>query len=301
MMIFIRKVLSYIIRHCLTFLPEKSYLNILYFIEVGEFLHIKEPRTFTEKIQWLKIYDFKPEYTKLVDKLTVKEYVSAIIGTEYIIPTIGVWNNVSDINWDSLPEQFVLKTTHGGGGYGVVICNNKATFDKEKAIKKLTLSMKTNAGHSYREKPYLAVPRRIIAEKYMAEKDAEGKLINKDLSDYKFFCFNGEPKYCQVIRDRHTKETIDFYDMDWNHAPFIGLNFMAKNGMKPVSRPIHLEIMKNICRKLSKDMKFVRIDLYVINEQVYFGEITLYPASGFGNFSPKGWNEKLGKLIKINI
>lgn len=288
-----------IIRHLLFFLPDKQFLSLRYRILMGKWIDWKNPKTFTEKIQWLKIYDFKPEYTQLVDKLAVKDYVASRIGNEYIIPTLGVWDKVSDIDWDSLPDQFVLKTTHGGGSCGVVICTDKTTFDKEKAIKKLSLSMKANAGNSYREKPYLEVPRRIIAEKYMAEKNIEGKPTNKDLSDYKFFCFNGEPEYCQVIRDRNTTETIDFYDMDWNHVPFVGLNPMAKNGLTPVAKPIHLDEMKDICRKLSKDMKFARIDLYIINDREYFGEITLYPASGFGEFSPDKWDITLGKLIQL--
>ena len=134
----------------------------------------------------------------------------------------------------------------------------------------------------------------------MAERKAKGNAKISDLPDYKFFCFNGEPYYCQVIRDRHTKETIDFYDMEWNHMPFVGLNPVAKNGVEPVAKPVHLEQMKYICRKLSKDIKFSRIDLYVIDDKEYFGEITFYPAAGLGEFTPTYWNERLGDLINLD-
>ena len=288
-----------IVKNFLSWLPDKQYLSLRYRCQMGHWINWNNPKTFTEKLQWLKVYDYKPEYTKMVDKLAAKDYVASRIGEEYIIPTLGVWDRVEDIDWDSLPDQFVLKTTHGGGGCGVVVCSDKTHFDKVKAIKKLQISMHSNAGKTYREKPYLNVPRKIIAEKFMAERKAKENAKISDLPDYKFFCFNGEPYYCQVIRDRHTKETIDFYDMEWNHMPFVGLNPVARNGAEPVVKPLHLEVMKDICRKLSKDMKFARIDLYVIDDKIYFGEITLYPASGIGIFYPNKWNIELGNLISL--
>lgn len=289
-----------IVKNFLFFLPDKVYLSLRYRCLMGHWINWKHPKTFSEKLQWLKVYGFKAEYTRLVDKLAVKDYVASKIGKEYIIPTLGVWDKVEDIDWDALPNQFVLKTTHGGGGCGVVICSDKANFDREKAIRKLEKSMRTNAGQTYREKPYLKVPRKIIAEKFISEQNELDKPIKKDLTDYKFYCFEGEPMYCQVIRDRSTKETIDFYDMDWNHMPFAGLNPVAKNGTSPVAKPIHLADMITICRSLSKDMKFSRIDLYVVNDKEYFGEITLYPAARFGMFTPNEWNERLGDLVRLD-
>lgn len=288
------------VKHLGFLFSDKLYLSLRYRCMMGHWIDWKNPRTFTEKLQWLKLYDYQPKYTQMVDKLAVKDYVSSLIGKEYIIPTLCVWNRVEDIDWESLPNQFVLKTTHGGGSCGVVICSDKTKLDKKKAIKKLSKSMRTNAGHTYRERPYLNVPRKIMAEKFMEKRRIEGKL-ETDLPDYKFFCFNGEPKYCQVIRDRSTKETIDFYDMGWNLMPFVGLNPVAKNGLNPVAKPLHLANMIEICRKLSEHMRFVRIDLYVIDEKEYFGEITLYPAAGFGEFAPNEWNEHLGELIKLDI
>ena len=283
-------------------IPDKLYLSLRYRCIMGSWINWKNPHTFTEKLQWLKLYNRKPEYTTMVDKYAVKEYVAKKIGEEYIIPTLGVWDKPEDIDWDSLPNQFVLKTTHGGGGGGVVICKDKTTFDRASAIAKLKESMASDIYSGLREWPYKNVPKRIIAEKFMAPEKSPAP---KDLPDYKYFCFNGEPKYCQVIRDRHTKETIDFYDMEWNHQEFVGLlppsNIAdaISNGLTPVARPKNLEEMKEICRKLSKDIPFVRVDLYVIDDKNYFGELTLYPASGMGVFTPEEWNDKLGDLLTL--
>lgn len=277
--------------------PDKLYLQLRFFFEKGRILNFKTPRTFCEKMQWLKLYNRNPEYTKMVDKYAVKEYVADKIGEGYIIPTLGVWNSIDEIEWDILPNQFVLKTTHGGGGGGVVICKDMTIFDKLDACRKLRSSLSKNGYVTQREWPYKNVPKRIIAEKYMTESHPQQE--DGDLADYKFYCFNGEPTYCQVIRDRRTKETIDFYDMEWNHMPFVGLNPIVGNGDSPVARPANLDIMIEICRKLSKSIPFVRIDLYYINGKIYFGEITFFPATGLGKFEPEEWDEKLGDLIKL--
>lgn len=275
---------------------DEFYLRMLYVFEMHRILHLKHPRTFNEKIQWLKLYNRKPEFTKMVDKYAVKEYVANLIGSEYIIPTLGVWESFDEIDFDKLPNQFVLKTTHGGGGMAVVICRDKKTFNKDKARRILEKSLKSDIYRLFREWPYKDVPRRIIAEKFMTSQSANAP---KDLPDYKFFCFDGEPKYCQVIRDRHSLETIDFYDMEWKHQDFVGLNVLARNGMERVECPKQLGVMQEICRKLSKGMPFVRVDLYVIDGNEYFGELTFYPASGFGSFTPDEWNLRLGELLKL--
>ena len=291
-----------IISNFFRWLPDATYLKMLYRFRMGHRLDLKNPQTFTEKLQWLKLYNRKPEYTTMVDKYAVKQYVANIIGEEHIIPTLGVWDRPEDIDWDSLPNQFVLKTIHGGGGGGVVICKDKTTFDKASAIAKLKESMASEIYSGLREWPYKNVPKRIIAEKFMAP---EKSPAHQDLTDYKFFCFNGEPKYCQVIRDRHTKETIDFYDMEWKHQEFVGLLPQSNiadsisNGLTSVARPKNLDEMKEICRKLSKEIPFVRVDLYVIDDKNYFGELTLYPASGMGVFTPEEWNDKLGDLLTL--
>lgn len=287
-----------IIQNFFGWLPDKTYLQLLYRFKMGHRLDLNHPKTFTEKIQWLKLYNRRPEYTLMVDKYAVKKYVADIIGEKYIIPTLGVWDKPEDIDWDALPNEFVLKTTHGGGSGGVVICKDKKTFDRNKAILTLRDSMNGDIYRSLREWPYKDVKKRVLAEKYMAPKDMVNNPIY-DLSDYKFFCFNGEPKYCQVICDRHSKESIDFYDMNWRHQEFVGLNPIASNGINPVPRPLLLDDMICICHKLSENMKFVRIDMYVIDNRIYFGEITFYPASGMGLFNPDKWNEELGNLISL--
>lgn len=280
-------------------LPDKLYLSLRYKIKMGTWINWKNPETFTEKIQWLKIYDYKQEYTHLVDKLEVKKIVADLIGDRYIIPTLHVWDNIEDIDWNALPDQFVLKTSHGGGGCGVIVCENKDTINKEKALSFLRSSMNGIVGKEFRERPYYNVPRKIFAEKFVTEGSLDNNQYNV-LTDFKFYCFNGEPVYCQVIRDRNANEKIDFYDMQWNHMPFVGLNPMASFGLISVPKPDKLNIIISICRKLSKDLKFSRIDFYIINGEVYFGEITFYPAGGFGAFSPMEWNKKLGIMIDLN-
>lgn len=273
--------------------PDRLWLKLLYRIKNGYWMDFDNPKTFNEKLQWLKVYGFRSEYTQMVDKYAAKDYVASRIGSQYIIPTLGVWDNPEDIDWSTLPEKFVLKLTTGGGSTTVWIVKDKASFDCEDWVKMLRKRFpKLGQPHkrhisAFREHPYDDVPTRIIAEELLV--DQSGK--TSELSDYKFYCFNGEPVYCQVIRDRSTKETIDFYDMDWNHMPFVGLN--------PVARPGNLEDMIRVCRVLAKDIPFARIDLYEVNGKEYFGEITFYPAGGFGTFDPAEWNMKLGDLLSL--
>ena len=279
--------------------PDKLYLTLLFRFKMGYWINWKNPKTFSEKLQWLKLYDRKPEYTTMVDKYAVKDYVGKIIGKEYIIPTIGVWDSPEDIDWNSLPQKFVLKTTHGGGNAGVIICKDKSTIDVKTIKKQLSKAMRQNIYMESREWPYKNVDKRIIAETFIEV--PYSVIDNTDLPDYKFYCFNGKPVYCQVIRDRRSKETIDFYDMEWNHMPFVGLNPIANIGLHPVLKPTCLCDMIEVSRKLSKGIPFSRIDLYVIGDKIFFGEITFFPFSGMGGFSPIEWNEKLGSLIKLSF
>lgn len=273
---------------------DANYLKVRFRLLMGKKLDLKNPRTFSEKIQWLKLYDRNPEYTKMVDKYAVKEYVSKIIGTEYIIPTFGVWDKPEDIDWGSLPNQFVLKTTHGGGSNGVVICKDKSLFNCQEAIEKL----KRNMFSDWRiemEWPYKNVPRRIIAEEYITP--ANGV---KDLPDFKWYCFNGVPKYCQVIQDRSSKETIDFFDTEWKHQDFIGFNPQARNAIYEPKRPKNLNTQIKIAQLLSAKIPFARVDLYEVEDKVLFGEITFYPLSGMGTIKPCEYEYELGKMININ-
>ena len=266
---------------------------------MGKWIDWKNPKTFTEKIQWLKINDFKPLYTRLVDKLAVKDYVAACIGDEFIIPTLGTWNRVKDIDWDSLPEQFVLKTTHGGGGCGIVICYDKATFDRNKAIRKLEISMRSNSGVIYREKPYLNVPRRIIAEKFMVGSKVDHSSKKSDLHDYKFFCFNGKVRFFKIDFGRFTEHHANYYSLKGELLPF------GEKGIEPdlthiEIMPHNLNDMISIAERLSDGFKFLRVDLYNVENKIYFGELTFYPAAGFGPLVPDEWDRKLGDLLILN-
>ena len=273
--------------------PDRLFLQILFFFKNGTKLDLKSPKLFSEKIQWLKLYNRNPLYTILVDKYAVKDYVAKIIGEEHVVPTLGVWNDVRDIDFEFLPSQFVLKTTNGGGG-DVVICKDKEHFDKKKALEHLGRGLKKSIYKRAREWPYKNVQPRVIAEKYLENESGE-------LIDYKFFCFSGKPQYCQVIRNRYTKETIDFYDMNWRHMPFVGLNPSVENGLTPVEKPLCLYEMIDACEKLSNRMPFVRVDFYVVKGKLFFGEMTFYPNSGFGKFRPLEWNSIIGNMIDLNM
>ena len=247
-------------------------------------------------MQWLKLYNRKQEYTTMVDKYAVKEYVANIIGGNYIIPTLGVWDRPKDIDWDSLPDKFVLKTTHGGGGSGVVICKDKTTFDKVDAIVKLKRSLSQCGYRTLREWPYKNVDRKIIAEVLLEESNPIKK--NTDLPDYKFFCFNGKPEFCQVISGRNNSMCVDFYYMAWEHQRFHepkDYPFSEKKHNKPSC----FEEMSRLASTLSKGISFLRVDFYELENKVYFGELTFFPTSGFGGFNPKEWDCKFGEMVKL--
>lgn len=256
-------------------------------------LNLDNPITYNEKLQWLKLYDQNPKYTKLVDKYEVKSIVSEIIGKEHIIPTLGVWDKFEDINFNKLPQQFVLKCTHDSGG--LVICRDKSKLDIKKAKRKIEKCLKNNYYIQNREWPYKNVKPRIIAEEYMSDESGE------DLKDYKFFCFMGKAKAMFIASDRNnsTEETkFDFYDMDFNHLPFINGH---PNSKQDIKRPNSLNLMKELAEQLTIELPQARVDFYDINGNVYFGEITFFHWSGFKKFEPKEWDRKFGEWIKLPI
>lgn len=276
------------------------YLKILYFFEMrGKKLHLKNPKSFNEKLQWLKIYDYKPEYSTLVDKLAVKSYVESCIGNKHIIPTLAVWDSVEEIDWDSLPNQFVLKTTHGGGGCGVIVCTDKTNFDRIKAINKLKRSLRTNIGQTYREKPYLNVPRKIIAEKYIAEHIINNSGAKVDLQDYKFFCFNGKVKFFKIDFGRFVEHHANYYSPNGDLLPF-GEVVCKPDPNHVENMPTNLSEMIRLAETLSANYKFLRVDLYNVNGKIYFGELTFYPAAGMRAFIPKEWDEKIGDFLTLS-
>lgn len=263
----------------------------MYRLQMGYWMDFDNPRTFQERLQWLKINSRKESYSQMVDKFAAKEYVAQLIGAEYIIPTLAVYNDVDEIDFSLLPDQFVLKTTHDS--QSAIICVDKATFDKEKALKRLKKKLKTQYYWLSREYPYKSVQPRIIAEKYM------GELGAVDMVDYKFFCFNGEPKYCQVIKDRSIAETIDFFDGEWQHQEFYGLTPGVKQSLNPILMPVNYDKMLKIAAVLSKNIPFLRVDLYNVGGKIYFGEMTFFPNGGFGTFTPEKWNDIMGEMIEL--
>lgn len=270
--------------------PDRLFLKIVYRHSMGTELNLDQPRTFSEKLQWLKLHDRNPEYTRMVDKYEAKKYVAGIIGEEYIIPTLAVYNSTAEIDLNALPDKFVLKCTHDSGS--IAICKDKKTFKKNEAFAMLERGLKKNYFWENREWPYKNVKPRIIAEAYLEDKDTP------ELRDYKFFSFGGEVKYCQVISGRNSTMCIDFFDRDWNHQPFHEPhNYPFAKSM--IERPNQLERMWHAATLLSKDKPFSRIDFYEIGDCVYFGEITFFPTSGFGGFAPQEWDYKFGQWLKL--
>lgn len=254
---------------------------------MGYKLNLYNPQTFSEKLQWLKLYDHNPLYTTLVDKNAVKEYVAGIIGEEYIIPTLGVWEHFDDINFDELPNRFVLKCTHDSGS--VTVCADKHTFDKEKAKIKLEKALKRNYYYHGREWPYKNVKPQIMAEEYLQN--------NGDpLPDYKFFCFNGVPEIMYISRDADENPRTDFFNMEFVHLP---IKMRDQNADTAPSKPAGFEKMKQLAETLSEGLKHVRIDFFEADGHIYFGEYTLYHCGGFCNVQPEKWNIYLGDRINL--
>lgn len=270
---------------------DETYLKKLFRLSMGKELDLENPKTYSEKLQWLKLYDRKELYTRLVDKAEVKEYVAQKLGEEYIIPTLGVWDRFSDIDFSSLPEQFVLKCTHDSGG--LVICRDKEKVDWKKAGKRLEKCRKTNYYYSKREWPYKDVKPRILAEEYMVDESGT------ELKDYKFFCFDGVPKVMFIASDRanpNEETKFDFFDMDFQHLPFTNGHPNAKI---PPKKPQSFEKMKELAARLSEGIPQVRVDFYDINGKIYFGEMTFFHWSGLMPFKPESWDEKMGDWIKL--
>ena len=269
---------------------DEQYLKILFKIRIGQELNLNNPQAFNEKLQWLKLHDRRPEYTMMVDKYAVKKYVSEKIGEQYIIPTLGVWDKFDDIDFDQLPDRFVLKCTHDSGG--LVICRDKANFNIRDTRKKINRCLKQNYFWGCREWPYKNVKPRIIAEKYMEDE------ILSELRDYKFFCFDGKPMLLFIASDRHKNcETkFDFFDIDFNYLNITNGHPNSKNHPK---KPLNFNLMVELSKKLSKNIPHVRVDFYEINGNVYFGELTFYHWSGLVKFNPSEWDLKLGKMLKL--
>ena len=271
-------------------MQHEQFLERSYRIHMGKELNLQNPVDYTEKLQWLKLYDHRPEYTVMVDKYAVKEYVSGKIGREYVIPLLGVWERAEDIDFDALPERFVLKTTHDSGSY--VVCKDKSKLDISGARKRMAKFLKRKYYDCNREWPYKNVPPRIIAEAYM-EDSKYG-----ELRDYKFFTFGGQPKVLYIAQGRGaTGETVaDFFDMDFNHLPFTIDHDMAT---VPPEKPENFELMKELAAKLSEGTPQLRVDFYEVDGKVYFGEMTFFHCSGMAGFHPEEWDRTFGDWVVL--
>lgn len=251
----------------------------------------ENPKTFTEKIQWMKLYDSTPIKTRLADKYLVRQWVAEKIGAEYLIPLLGVWDNFDDIDFDLLPNQFVLKTNHGSAMN--IIVRDKNSFDKENAREKINAWLNWDFGTFLYELHYNNIKKKIIAEKFLTD----GK--NFDLTDYKFMCFNGKPTYCLFYSDRSTDCRLDYFDMNWNLMNIESSDHPNSEHPKKFSKPKTFKVMKKLAAELCKGFPFVRVDFYEVAGKIYFGEMTFTPAAGLFRYKPDSTDEELGKLITL--
>lgn len=292
-MIPFKSVLIVLLNKASCVFPDKFYLWLQFYLRMGYSFNLNNPKTLSEKIQWLKLNYKNPLYPSLVDKYSVKDYISNKIGKEHVIKTIGVWDDPESIEWDKLPKQFVLKTTHGGGNSGVIVCADKNQLDRIKTIHKLQRSLKQDIYKEFREWPYQYIKKRIIAEQFMSQDDGT------PLIDYKLFCFNGQPHYIYVSQNvPGAKRTLSaFLDLNWQLMLFKKKNDSFAHTCPP--KPKRLEELTKIASILAKELPFVRVDLYEINNKVFFSELTFYPSSGMQPYEPIEWDKKLGDLLVL--
>lgn len=272
-------------------MDDKKFIEKMFKATMDYPLNLENPKSFNEKLQWLKLYDRNPLYTKLVDKYKVREYISEKIGEDYLIPLLGVWDDPEEIDFDSLPNKFVLKCNHNSG-LGMCICTDKSKIDIKKVKNELKSGLAQNYYLNGREWPYKNVSRKIICEKYMTDE------TGKNLRDYKFYCFDGKPKIVGIYQDRNSdKETTgDFFDMNFE---WVDLRFGMPNALNKPQKPQKFQEMIKIAEILSEGMPEVRVDLYISNNKIYFGELTFFDGGGFDKIEPLEWDYKLGSWIKL--
>lgn len=271
--------------------PDERYLKAMFTAAMGKELNLENPKTFNEKLQWLKLHDRRPEYTMMVDKYRVREYIASILGEEYLIPLLNIWDDPDEIDFNTLPDQFVLKCNHNSG-LGMCICKDKSKLD----ISAVRAGLRKGFAQDYyltgREWPYKDVPRKIICEQYMVDEETQ------ELFDYKFMCFHGKVQCSFVCSERFSKDGIrvTFFDRSWNTLPFTR-HYPKSN--RPIARPKNLDLMQTFAEKLAKNLPFIRVDFYEINKKLYFSELTLYPGSGIEEFTPEEWDYTLGSWLKL--
>lgn len=273
------------------FIPDKIYLQLMYYKHFHKFIDFKNPKTFNEKINWLKLYNRKPEYTQMVDKYAVRKYIAEKLGEEYLIPLLGVWNDPHEIDFDKLPNQFVLKWNHDSGS--VIVCKDKTKLNIAEAVAMLA-SKKNHNGYWYgREWPYKNVKPLVIAEQYMED------VKTSELRDYKFFCFDGVAKalYVATERQKENEEVkFDFYDMDFKH---LDMSQGHPNAAICPAKPNNFEEMRRLAEKISAEIPHLRVDFYEVNGKTYFGELTFSHFSGMVPFNPEKWDDTFGSWINL--
>lgn len=269
--------------------PDNLFLRGIYLYHMKHWLNLSNPRRYTEKLQWLKLYNRDPLYTKLVDKAAMKDWVTEKLGPGYVIPIVGLYDSWDEIKFNELPDQFVIKCTHN---CGVEICQDKATFDFTQGRRNIEASLYSEYYMTSREWPYKDVPHRILIEEFMNDESGQG------LVDYKFFCFDGEVKFMFIATDRNSSEEtkFDFYDTEFNHLPIVNGH---PNSTKKIEKPKNFDEMLSIARKLSKGFPHVRVDLFSANGHIYVGEMTFFHFSGIVPFEPESWDYKIGSWLKL--
>ena len=272
------------------FIPDKPMIRLLYRIKTGERLNLKSPETYTEKLQWLKLNDRRPEYSDMVDKLKMKDYVAKKVGGSYTVPVLGVWDSAGDIDFDSLPDGFTIKCNHDSGS--IRICRDKSSFDAEGARKSLAAALKRDCSSFGREWPYRGVERKIFAEELLHSDSPDGAL-----TDYKFFCFDGKPLVMYISDDRGDDPHTDFFDAGFNPLP---MRMRDPSSPVPPEKPAKFEEMKAIAAALSEGIPHLRVDFYCIGDRLYVGELTFYPNSGFTKIQPDEWNRRMGGFIDLS-
>ncbi|MFF2018632.1 ATP-grasp fold amidoligase family protein [Paenibacillus sp. NPDC058177] len=273
-------------------IPDRFYLKLMFWLRIRKKLNLKNPITFNEKLQWLKLNDKQERYNVYVDKYEVRKLVEKTIGSEYLVKLYGVYDSFEEIDFNELPKSFVMKCTHDSGG--VVICENKYSFDKASAQQKLNKSLKKNYFFNGREWPYKNIKPRIICEEYL-ESD-----VTSELLDYKFMCFNGKVKCSFICSNRNSVDglKVDFYDLDWNEMDFE--RYYPKSKMK-FTKPQNYCKMIEFSERFAKEIPFIRVDFYEVDGKLYFGELTLYPGSGFESFNPEKYDRILGDWISLPL
>ena len=274
-------------RGAFRWMGDRAFLRLQYFLKRGKILRLNPPKTYGEKLQWLKLHDRNPEYCTMVDKIAARDFVAARVGEKYLIPEIARYDRVEDINWEKLPNRFVMKCAHGSSAN--ILCRDKDLLDIEDAKQKLNGWMQRNWFWVSREWPYKDIPARILVETFLPSEEDVPR-------DYKILCFDGEPKYIIVDFDRFTNHTRNYYDTDWNR---LDMTNRHPNYLEPVERPHELDEMLDVARKLSQGVRHLRVDLYAVSGKVYFGELTFYHGYGMEEYSPESFEYEMGSLIRL--